>query len=46
MNYFSYFYQYNMIRVFPLLAGVIDPHLLRIMVCVSVSPVCGGYRLC
>lgn len=44
MNYFSFLYQCNMIRVFPLCAGVIGAQLVYDSSPVGVSPVCGGYR--
>ncbi len=44
MNYFSYLYQCNMIRVFPLRAGVIGVSSYVCCGCGSVSPACGGYR--
>lgn len=44
MNYFSFLYQCNMIRVFPLCAGVIDLKQKMVWISTSVSPVCGGYR--
>lgn len=45
MNYFSSLYQCNMIRVFPLCAGVIGLKTITTFMITSVSPVCGGYRL-
>ncbi len=45
MNYFSYLYQCNMIRVFPLRAGVIGRYRLLLVGGGCVSPVCGGYRI-
>ncbi len=45
MNYFSYLYQCNMIRVFPLRAGVIGEQRKSHFSISSVSPACGGYRL-
>ncbi len=44
MNYFSYLYQCNMIRVFPLRAGVIVKRVAVICGDNRVSPACGGYR--
>lgn len=44
MNYFSFLYQCNMIRVFPLCAGVIVIGQIPERGHLSVSPVCGGYR--
>ena len=43
MNYFSYLYQCNMIRMFPLRAGVIGFVNLQEPGSLSVSPV-WGYR--
>lgn len=45
MNYFSFLYQCNMIRVFPLFAGVIGFCIGQTSTLWGVSPVCGGYRL-
>ncbi len=41
MNYFSFLYQCNMIRVFPLCAGVIGAQLVYDSSPVGVSPVWG-----
>lgn len=44
MNYFSFLYQCNMIRVFPLCAGVIVRDCEHREIFHGVSPACGGYR--
>lgn len=41
MNYFSFLYQCNMIRVFPLCAGVIDLKQKMVWISTSVSPAWG-----